>query len=146
MNTFAPRWLGSLKFWKMGTKMSCSRSYPFGWLSGAPLCSVSGPRRAKSSRNGVRMERLSHSPGLSVANEKSALSKAGSGPRAPGIYSQPWWRHTGQGKLPRTVQVEAVPKVTQWPPLREMDRSVLSARCLASGLCLLTQCPGQRHL
>ena len=28
------------------------------------------------------MERLSHSPGLPVASEKSALSKAGSGPSA----------------------------------------------------------------
>lgn len=43
------------------------------------MCSVSGSRRAKSSRNGVRVERLSHSPGLPVASEKSALSKAGSG-------------------------------------------------------------------
>lgn len=129
--------------------MSCSKSCPFGWLSGAPLCSVSGPRRAKSLRNGVRVERLSHSPGLPVASEKSALSKAGSGP-----FAEHWNVFLALVEtLARAscLELEAVlgGSSVQGHPVastREMDHSVLPARCLASGLFLLTQCPGQRHL
>lgn len=67
-----PWWLRwQPKFWKMGTKLDSLKVLSaFGWLSGAPLCSLSGPKEPKDHEDGVRVKWLSHSPRMAYGREK----------------------------------------------------------------------------
>lgn len=56
----------------MGTTLDCLKFLcAFGWLSGAPLCSVSAPNEPKDHRDGVWVKALSHCPRTACGHQKS---------------------------------------------------------------------------
>lgn len=102
------------KFWKMGTKLGGLKVLSaFGWLSGAPLCSVSGPKEPKDHKEGVRVKWLSHSPRMACGHEKpvEGAQKWAIWDVLPAVVE----KHVlGQAALCGTVEV--VSKLTQLPP------------------------------
>lgn len=90
-----------LKFWKMGTKLGCSRTCLLGWLSGAPLCSVSGPKRSKKRKKS--QGQMSKPINTGWPGDQGEASRVGSGVGAgPSAQNLGYLHSPGGNTLTRT--------------------------------------------